>query len=398
MTIYKGNYGLSQQIMKRLKEEREAIRKGKEPQHDSTNPIRDVEIKIQDVFSSYHILDRIPELYDYASEDSISAESVNIPFKELYDLNGRRLFLPVEIPSGNMVIGKFPFRHYRSNLQKNEFICIETRSRFARVFQVSAGFYTKNKWEMHKRFMPYLDVDNIPEDGIYVYIMNHAEIPFVIDEDPCFISQITISPDTPYHASETGKLKLISEGEDVTHKMKVIGSSVEGYVLTLSPEIWFMRTSNGKKIFYSQIETEKIITNSDMFEKCDIRDIHPKRLSCPNLTQSNEEIIAGCPAYVFPVHYEHVDGFCMDRTYSDSLKELFLFKDGQLITGNSGLIHAGSRNRTVFENIFGYGCDPKSLFSVDEPYGYVIPLGLVTDKKDVPKYKGKFRTQPGICL
>ncbi|MFH1237485.1 MAG: hypothetical protein V1648_03725 [Candidatus Aenigmatarchaeota archaeon] len=344
-----------------------------------------------EVYSSSHTLARLDAREGFRLTDGDSPVSVDIPVNVFYRANGSKVRIPFELQPGEIIFAESPVK---TVLNDGEYLSLETKSNVARTGLSVLGFCKDGKYATTLGF---------EDRAMMVYMKNDASVPYVIDDVPYPFQVVTSVPRSDPERAEAGSIKIYNpEREDITEKAERKMGGMNGYVFTLSPEMWGMESMPGKKIRWS----ERKYDVKHLFREGLIGDMDLARFPFI-LTLSNETIEAGCPAYVFPFRTGSVpmDYFSGGHAREKEIRQYILSPAVyRKITGNAGLIQKGSRNKTVFEISAGKRCERdiaeklKEFLKVDAEFGFMIPLVMKPHNSTENHYNGKSIGQEKICV
>jgi hypothetical protein len=344
------------------------------------------------VYPSSDTLERL-ELHErYKLTDRESPVSVDIPVDVFYRLNGSKVTIPFEIQPREIIFAESPVKPV---LNEGEFMSLETKSNVSRTGLSVLGFCKQGKYATI--------LNSSDRVMMMVYMKNDASVPYVIDEVPYPFQVVIATPCSDPGSLVKGGIKILTpKKEDITEGVRTKVGGMEGYVFTLSPEMWGMENVPGKKIRWS----ERKYDAQRLFRKGLIDEMDLGRFPF-SLTLSNELIEAGCPAYVFPFRFGSNPMNYVSRLYGKEKKlRYYILKPARntKVTGNSGIIHKGSKNKTVFENStrdLEHNITPKKLrefFEVGTDFGFVVPLAMTSQNFKNDSYNGGFNEQEKICV
>ncbi|MCX6817756.1 MAG: hypothetical protein NTU57_02770 [Candidatus Aenigmarchaeota archaeon] len=348
------------------------------------------------VLPSSATLGKLAVFGNYEITDGKSPVTVDVPVTDFYSRYGDKLKMPFDIEPGQVVTGDTPVN---AELNDGEYLCLQTRSRAARMGLNVIGF---NRNGIYSLALDRHDMAEMGEDGrIKVFITNEGSVPCVIDQQPRLLQlMVTQYAQKPTYV-KTGDIKLFYEGKDVTEYHRLRLGNMNGYAFTLSPNFLGMEKQKGAKIRWSEgkQDAEKLMKSGSFSEIVMRPEMFPF-----NLSASNERVDASRPAYVF--EFRLGSGYMGDITeglVSDyKIGNLFLnLCNDILVTGNSGIIHNGSKNKTVFENslrrLSGRARHKLGkMFSVGDEFAFMMPLSL--NGKGNGEYNGNFKTQDDVRL
>lgn len=355
------------------------------------------------IYSSKEVISilRGIERYDL-SDGMVSQASVDLPLEKFYGRNKARLKVPFEIQPEDYVLAESSLT---PKITKGKFLCIETKTTEGRTGINVPGFLAGGA------YTPLLTKRD--RNNIMVYLMNKATVPYVIDDEHITPAQLLMT--TTSAAKAKDRIKFRIGGKDVTKSVKrSYGSgALEGYALSLSPDIWCMRDDKDYKIRWS----ERITDAERLFEKGKIRDFD--LLEYPfTLTMSVETIKTKGDgvnyAYVFPFHIRDpylandvVQGKCNSVDVQNAFQGARMCaSSGITITGNAGLIHNGSGNTTVFENSVSPAVRfnrelLRDFFREDSEFALVVQVPLIGEVAPIENFPGHsivHKEQKGICI
>ncbi len=358
----------------------------------------DTGIYARPVLGSKELPSRFVGLDGYDVSKLLSPEALDLPLTMFYDLNHKLLDFPVRIGPYGAVIGESDLQ---LDLENWERACLETRSSVARSGYISPGFvggtlFFKNSGER-----------------IRIYLVNHTPVTLVIEEstqkNPCAPVSVTVSTDM--FCMEKGDLK-ISNYPEGAWKYRRFFPEMPGHTLTLGQDIW-MAKGKEREISYFEIKDRA----KELYGKARIDDIDD--WSFPYCLAITNEFVAaeGCAGYVVPLHIDDM-AHALHRDNSRFLnsrqiKQSFWnggrsYPTNLCVTGNAGLIHLGSNNRTVFEIPLKrppkgssrrpeeeFNLEMKSRFRIGEPFAYVVPIPILNADQE---YNGAYKTQTDISI